>query len=173
MDGNTCAPAAVADVRRIKNPILLARAVMEKSPHVMMAGEGAEAFAQSIGMPLVDPSYFPHRRTLAATAESFEGRCREAAACKTSKRPNISAQSARLRWIRTGSSRRRHVHRWHDRQALGPHRRFADHRRRHLCERRLRSIRHRLGRVLHPHGGRTRNLHARHPDARAAETRRR
>jgi len=58
MDGITLRAGAVAGVRRIKNPILLARAVMEKSPHVMMSGAGAEAFAQSIGMPLVDPSYF-------------------------------------------------------------------------------------------------------------------
>ncbi|MFZ0872169.1 MAG: isoaspartyl peptidase/L-asparaginase [Rhodanobacter sp.] len=58
MDGNTLRAGSVADVQRIKNPILLARAVMEKSSHVMLAGEGAEAFAQSIGMPLVDPSYF-------------------------------------------------------------------------------------------------------------------
>lgn len=58
MDGNTLRAGAVAGVQRIKNPILLARAVMEKSPHVMLSGDGAEAFAQSIGMPLVDPSYF-------------------------------------------------------------------------------------------------------------------
>jgi beta-aspartyl-peptidase (threonine type) len=58
MDGNTLRAGSVADVQRIKNPILLARAVLEKSSHVMLAGEGAEAFAQSVGMPLVDPSYF-------------------------------------------------------------------------------------------------------------------
>jgi beta-aspartyl-peptidase (threonine type) len=58
MDGNTLRAGSVADVQRIKNPILLARAVMEKSTHVMLAGEGAEAFAQSVGMPLVDPAYF-------------------------------------------------------------------------------------------------------------------
>ncbi len=58
MDGNTLRAGAVAGVQRIKNPILLARAVMEKSDHVMLAGAGAEAFAQSIGMPLVDPAYF-------------------------------------------------------------------------------------------------------------------
>ncbi|MBB6187286.1 beta-aspartyl-peptidase (threonine type) [Rhodanobacter sp. MP7CTX1] len=58
MDGNTLRAGSVADVQRIKNPILLARAVMEKSSHVMLAGEGAEAFAQSVGMPLIDPSYF-------------------------------------------------------------------------------------------------------------------
>jgi beta-aspartyl-peptidase (threonine type) len=45
-------------VHRIKNPIQLARRVMDDSPHVMLVGEGAEQFAQSLGIPLVDPSYF-------------------------------------------------------------------------------------------------------------------
>jgi L-asparaginase / beta-aspartyl-peptidase len=58
MDGATLRAGSVANVHRIKNPILLARAVMEKSPHVMMVGDGAEAFAESIGMSLVDPKYF-------------------------------------------------------------------------------------------------------------------
>ncbi|WP_189440843.1 isoaspartyl peptidase/L-asparaginase family protein [Rhodanobacter panaciterrae] len=58
MDGNTLSAGAVAGVRRIKNPIQLARAVMEKTPYVMLSGDGAETFAQSIGMPLVNPSYF-------------------------------------------------------------------------------------------------------------------
>ena len=58
MDGYTLRAGSVAGVRRIKNPILLARAVMEQTPYVMLSGDGAEAFAQSIGMPLVDPSYF-------------------------------------------------------------------------------------------------------------------
>lgn len=58
MDGYTLRAGAVAGVQRVKNPILLARAVMEQSPHVMLSGAGAEAFAQSVGMPLVDPSYF-------------------------------------------------------------------------------------------------------------------
>lgn len=58
MDGYTRRAGAVAGVQRVKNPILLARAVMEQSPHVMLSGTGAEAFAQSVGMPLVDPAYF-------------------------------------------------------------------------------------------------------------------
>ena len=45
-------------MHRVKNPILLARAVMEKSPHVMLTGDGAEAFAKTVGIELVDPSYF-------------------------------------------------------------------------------------------------------------------
>ena len=58
MDGATLRAGAVANVHRVKNPILLARAVMEKSPHVMMVGDGAEEFAKSVGMTLVDPKYF-------------------------------------------------------------------------------------------------------------------
>jgi beta-aspartyl-peptidase (threonine type) len=58
MDGFTLRAGAVAGVQRVKNPILLARAVMEHSPHVMLAGAGAEAFAKEAGVALVDPSYF-------------------------------------------------------------------------------------------------------------------
>ena len=58
MDGATLRAGSIANVHRIRNPILLARAVMEKSPHVMLVGDGAEAFARSIGMPLVEPKYF-------------------------------------------------------------------------------------------------------------------
>jgi len=58
MDGATLRAGSVANVHRVKNPILLARAVMEKSQHVMLAGDGAEAFAKSIGMTLVEPKYF-------------------------------------------------------------------------------------------------------------------
>ena len=62
MDGNTLKAGAVAGVRSVRNPILLARAIMEKSPHVMMAGRGAEDFAKSNGLTLVDPSYFRTER---------------------------------------------------------------------------------------------------------------
>jgi beta-aspartyl-peptidase (threonine type) len=58
MDGATLRAGSVANVHKVKNPILLARAVMEKSQHVMLVGDGAEAFAESIGMTLVDPKYF-------------------------------------------------------------------------------------------------------------------
>jgi beta-aspartyl-peptidase (threonine type) len=58
MDGSTLAAGAVAGVHRVRNPILLARAVMEHSPHVMMVGDGAETFATEQGFKLVDPSYF-------------------------------------------------------------------------------------------------------------------
>jgi beta-aspartyl-peptidase (threonine type) len=58
MDGNTLRAGAVAGVHRVKNPILLARAVMERSQHVMLIGDGAEVFAREVGVTLVDPSYF-------------------------------------------------------------------------------------------------------------------
>jgi len=58
MDGKTLAAGSVAGVTTIKNPITAARAVMEKSNHVMMTGSGAEKFAASVGIEIVDPSYF-------------------------------------------------------------------------------------------------------------------
>jgi L-asparaginase / beta-aspartyl-peptidase len=62
MDGRTLAAGSVAAVQHIKNPISLARLVMEKSPHVMMVGPGAEEFARLQGMELVLPSYFRTER---------------------------------------------------------------------------------------------------------------
>ena len=58
MDGATLNAGAVAGVTRTKNPISLAKAVMQKSPHVMLIGPGADQFAASVGMEQVDPSYF-------------------------------------------------------------------------------------------------------------------
>ena len=58
MDGRTRAAGAVAAVTRTRNPISLARAVMEKSPHVMLAGDGADVFSKKQGLEQVDPRYF-------------------------------------------------------------------------------------------------------------------
>ncbi|HYC27799.1 MAG TPA: isoaspartyl peptidase/L-asparaginase [Chitinophagaceae bacterium] len=58
MDGSTLKAGSVAGLTTVKNPITLARAVMEKSPHVMMIGGGAEKFAKEQGLEIVDPSYF-------------------------------------------------------------------------------------------------------------------
>ena len=58
MNGKDLSAGAVAGVHRVKNPISLARAVMEKSPHVMMIGDGAEKFAAEQKIELVDPKYF-------------------------------------------------------------------------------------------------------------------
>lgn len=63
MDGQTLKAGAVAGVRTIRNPISLARAVMEKSEHVMMAGRGAEEFAAANGVEIVDTAYFRTERS--------------------------------------------------------------------------------------------------------------
>lgn len=55
MDGQTLRAGAVAALRHIRNPIRLARQVLEHAPHMMLVGEGAERFAKSQGMPLCDP----------------------------------------------------------------------------------------------------------------------
>ena len=64
MDGRTRAAGAVAGVTTVRNPILLARKVMEDSPHVMLAGKGAEQFAKEKGLALVPNTWFdtPERR---------------------------------------------------------------------------------------------------------------
>ena len=58
MDGKTLAAGAVAELEHVRNPIALARIVMEKSKHVMMVGAGAEQFAKRNGIELVDAKYF-------------------------------------------------------------------------------------------------------------------
>jgi beta-aspartyl-peptidase (threonine type) len=58
MDGKTLKAGALASVKHVKNPIGLARLVMEKSPHVMLDCAGAEAFAKENGIELVDEKYF-------------------------------------------------------------------------------------------------------------------
>src|SRR6478736_2560635 len=58
MDGKTLRAGAVGSVQHIKNPINLARLVMEKSPHIMLDCAGAEAFAKANGIELVDQKYF-------------------------------------------------------------------------------------------------------------------
>lgn len=66
MNGKTLEAGSVAGVSTIRNPISAARAVMEKSEHVMMTGRGAEQFAKEAGLEIVDPSYF-------RTQERWEG----------------------------------------------------------------------------------------------------
>jgi len=62
MDGKTLNAGAVAGVQHIKNPISLARMVMERSPHVLLSREGAEAFAKKMGLGLVPKEYFFTKR---------------------------------------------------------------------------------------------------------------
>jgi len=66
MDGATLRAGAVAAVRRTRNPVVLAHAVMEKTPHVLLAGEGADRFGQEIGLEMVAPDYYSTPSRLAA-----------------------------------------------------------------------------------------------------------
>ena len=58
MSGKNMAAGAAAGLRHVKNPISLARAIMEKSEHVMMIGDGAEQFAREQKLEIVDEKYF-------------------------------------------------------------------------------------------------------------------
>ncbi len=121
MDGATLRAGAIAGVHHVKNPVLLARAVMERSSHVFLAGDGAEAFAQTVGIELAAAAYFhteerwqqlqkalrdereqcvdasktPHHGTVGAVALDAQGRL--AAATSTGGMTN-------KRWGRIGDS---------------------------------------------------------------------
>lgn len=58
MDGSNLAAGAVASLKDVKNPIRLARAVKDKTPHVFMVGEGASKFAREQGFEMVTPDYY-------------------------------------------------------------------------------------------------------------------
>jgi len=66
MDGATLRAGAVAAVSRIRNPVRAARAVMEKSPHVLLVGRGAEQFARKQGLQLASEKYFHTQSRLEA-----------------------------------------------------------------------------------------------------------
>ncbi len=72
MNGDGRDAGAVAGVTTIKNPILAARLVMESSPHVMMAGGGAETFAEEHGLETVDNDYFLTDRRREALRRALE-----------------------------------------------------------------------------------------------------
>jgi beta-aspartyl-peptidase (threonine type) len=66
MDGNNLATGAVCMVRRVRNPIAAARAVLNSGTAVLLAGEAADEFAASVGLSMVDPSYFTTQRRIDA-----------------------------------------------------------------------------------------------------------
>ncbi|WP_290495614.1 isoaspartyl peptidase/L-asparaginase family protein [Hyphomonas sp. UBA4494] len=79
MDGRNRNAGAVAGVTRVRNPIKAARAVMDKSEHVMFAGSGADAFAEAQGLDMVDNSYFDTDRRRQTLERVLEERVRTAA----------------------------------------------------------------------------------------------
>jgi len=78
MDGKALACGAVADVRTVRHPILLARKVMEETRHVLLAGAGAEEFARQLGVPAVDNAWFSTPRRRAQWQRVRERRRKEA-----------------------------------------------------------------------------------------------
>lgn len=80
MDGRTLAAGAVTGVTAVKNPISLARLVMERSRHVLLAGAGAEAFAAEHGVERVDPAYFDTERRYRQWQEALAKEREEAVA---------------------------------------------------------------------------------------------
>ena len=74
MDGATLRAGAVAGVSRIRNPVDAARAVMEQSPHVLLAGPGAERFARAHGVAMAPRGYFDTAKRRAALVRGRSGR---------------------------------------------------------------------------------------------------
>lgn len=72
MDGITLKAGAVAAVERVRNPIRLARAILEKSPHMMLVGHGAEVFAAENGIAMCDPEELIHDRERVAWRRCLE-----------------------------------------------------------------------------------------------------
>ncbi|HJT61273.1 MAG TPA: isoaspartyl peptidase/L-asparaginase [Burkholderiales bacterium] len=72
MEGERLGAGAVAAVRRIRNPVLAARAVMEKTRHVLLAGDGAERFAREQGLVFEEPSYFATEKRLSALKRNLK-----------------------------------------------------------------------------------------------------
>lgn len=77
MSGKDQNAGAVGGVTNIKHPISAARAVLEKSEHVMMVGKGAEAFAASSGLEIVDPAYFKTERRWSSLQRILEAEKQE------------------------------------------------------------------------------------------------
>lgn len=66
MDGSTLAAGAVCTVRRTRNPVKAARAVLDSGAAVLLSGTAADAFAQLQGLDMVDPAYFTTQRRVDA-----------------------------------------------------------------------------------------------------------
>ena len=156
MDGRAHTAGAVAGVRTIKNPILLAKAVMDNGRHVMLIGRGAEEFAATAGIEIVDPSYF-------RTEERWQQLQQALAEDRLRHRRRRRARQDRR-------PRRGHVDGRPHEQAVRPRRRLADHRRRHLRRRALRRLRDRPRRAVHSLHRRARHLRARRVRPRVART---
>jgi L-asparaginase / beta-aspartyl-peptidase len=94
MEGATLRAGAVAAVSRIRNPVLAARAVMEKSAHVLLAGKGAEDFAKQCGLALAPASYFHSADRLAALKKGLKRHHGTVGAVALDRRGNLAAATS-------------------------------------------------------------------------------
>jgi L-asparaginase / beta-aspartyl-peptidase len=94
MDGATLREGAVAAVSRIRNPVLAARAVMDKSAHVMLAGRGAEAFARQHGLALAGKGYFHTEARLRALKKGMKRHHGTVGAVALDRRGNLAAATS-------------------------------------------------------------------------------
>ena len=94
---------AVASIKKIKNPIKLARKVLEETEHVILVGDGAESFAESIGETIVEPSYFHSEKNLKrlrklkskiADSQIIQDKIGTVGAVAIDKKGNISAATS-------------------------------------------------------------------------------
>lgn len=108
MDGYSLQAGAVAGVKHLRNPVLAARLVLEESPHVLLIGEGAEKFATSRGMELVENELFSTTERLLQLQQAKAGeRLPSTIMPRRSTNATKWAPSARWRWISLATWRRR------------------------------------------------------------------
>ena len=154
MDGRGPRAGAVAGVRHVKNPIELARLVMERSPHVLLIGDGAEEFALEQGVVLVPRGYFrTHQRIAelqeAQAAEKNRGSAQGSGtvgAVALDRAGNLAAATS------TGGLTNKHRGRVGDTPIIGA----GTYASNESCAVSATGVR----RVLHPRGGRLRHLRA-------------
>ena len=147
MDGATLNAGAVADVTHTRHPISLARAVIEKSPHVFLVGPGADAFSVQAGLEQEPQSFFFTERRWQSLIKQLqqeglpiparpEGVPPPPAVPVADAEPPLSHKWGTVGVValdRKGNIARRHFDGRHAGKALGARGRLADHRGRHVC----------------------------------------
>lgn len=98
MDGSSLSCGAVANVTIPKNPIELARAVMDKTPHVMLTGDGADQFARELGITTVEQDYF---KTESQTESWKRWKARQAARANQISKDDYASGDDRLFYLGT------------------------------------------------------------------------
>ena len=94
MEGERLRAGAVAAVRRIRNPVLAARVVMEKTRHVLLAGDGAEKLARRYRLKLESPAYFKTERRLDALRRNLKNYHGTVGAVALDREGNLAAATS-------------------------------------------------------------------------------